>query len=272
MYIMHFTAPHLGKWIRCTARLTALGGPMTFCPSQFPFLNPALSAVEEHKRNTKVGSGVKGGGSGDEWRREILWFDTKVMRFDWTRGGELIDSERLEVEAQQVCVGWRGPSRHFGRRCIPLIYSLTLFECEKAGETGGASSFLENLCHPFHFQAEQETKRGGRRGADLCCPVRIYLTTPVWPQTDGAFSLPKRLHTPFMLIPLLSSMPFLFLSPPPRPPLFCCRGNAIWHGLSLCKLGWGALTRTACKIILGAAQRQVIKLNFRPVDLIGTGN
>lgn len=33
-----------------------------------------------------------------------------------------------------------------------------------------------------------------------------------------------------------------------------------------------ALTRTACKIILGAAQRQVIKLNFRPVDLIGTGN
>lgn len=31
---------------------------------------------------------------------------------------------------------------------------------------------------------------------------------------DGAFSLPKLLHTPFMLIPLLSSMPFLFLFPP----------------------------------------------------------
>ncbi len=34
----------------------------------------------------------------------------------------------------------------------------------------------------------------------------------------------------------------------------------------------GALTRTACKIILGAAKRQVIKLNFQPVDHMNIAN
>lgn len=58
----------------------------------------------------------------------------------------------------------------FVRRCIPLIYSLTLFECEKGGgEAGGASSFLENLRHPFHFQgAGDEGKKGGGRPLLSC--------------------------------------------------------------------------------------------------------
>lgn len=206
---------------------------------------------------------------GDEWWSETLWCDTKVMWFDWTGGGELIDSERLGVEAQQVCVGWRGPSRRFIRCCTSLIFSLNLVWLWKGGEGGGASSFLHSL-----WGGGRNEKRGREEEErDLCWPVRNYLTTPVWPQTHCAFSPPsssKRFFAPLHANLHYSLCPpsFLFLSSPPS-----SVAGATLSGTADRYVNWaGALTRTACKIILGAAQRQVIKLNFRPVDRISTGN
>lgn len=78
------------------------------------------------------------------------------------------------------------------------------------------------------------------------------------------------LHTPPLLISttLLCALPPLPLSSSPS-----SVAGATLSGTADRYVNWaGALTRTACKIILDAAKRQVIKLNFRPVDLIGTGN
>lgn len=110
---------------------------------------------------------------GDEWWSETLWCDTKVMWFDWTGGGELIDSERLGVEAQQVCVGWRGPSRHFIRCCTSLIFSLNLVWLWKGGREEVPVAFCTASVSPFSFwrrgeKREKRERRGGERPLLAC--------------------------------------------------------------------------------------------------------
>lgn len=172
---------------------------------------------------------------------------------------------------------------------------LTLFDCERGREerggernwkrgTGGASSLLHNpLCDSFHFEAGETGKeRKKRRGTDLCWPVRNYLTTPRLTLDSLCFLSPSSLPPPTsskcFFTPLHANLHFSPLCPPSfllfpfsSPPSSVA--GATLSGKADRYVNWaGSLTRTACKIILGAAQRQVIKLNFRPVDLIGTGN
>lgn len=164
------------------------------------------------------------------------------MWFDWTRGGELIDSERLGVEAQQVCVGWRGPSRHFVRCRIPLIYSLTLFECEKwRGGDGRCQELSGKPLSPPSVSGGRE-RRGEKRegGGQTSAVLSGFISQPLFDLKWTVLSLlphpPKASSHPFMLISPLSLPPFSSS----HLPLFSCWGNAIWQGLSLCKLGWGS--------------------------------
>ena len=68
--------------------------------------------------------------------------------------------------------GGRGPSRRFICCCIPLIFFLTLFDCEsgRRGRRGGASSLLHDpLCLSFHFGGVggQERRGGGQTFSGL---------------------------------------------------------------------------------------------------------
>lgn len=177
--------------------------------------------------------------------------------------------------------GGRGPSRRFICCCIPLIFFLTLFDCERGrrGRRGVASILLHDpLCPSFHFRGGGGETGKKRRGTDLFWPVRNYLTT--LSLTLDALSLLspspssfQRSFTPSLLISttLLCASSLLPPLPPSSSPSSVA--GATLSGTADRYVNWaGALTRTACKIILGAAKRQVIKLNFRPVDLIGTGN
>lgn len=61
---------------------------------------------------------------------ETIWSDTTVMWFDWTEGGELIDSERLGVDSQQVCVAEEVLPAILYAIAFHSFSALTLFDCE----------------------------------------------------------------------------------------------------------------------------------------------
>lgn len=72
-----------------------------------------------------------------------------------------------------MCGGGRGPSRRFICCCIPLIFFLTLFDCERGrrGRRGVASILLHDpLCPSFHFGGgggRQERRGGGQTFSGL---------------------------------------------------------------------------------------------------------
>lgn len=140
MFTEHFTELHLDKWMCCTAHLLHLEVPRHFEQANFLFfILHFLHSWGSWEKKDKSGKQNKRARTehvrGDEWQSEGLWFDMKLMRFDWTGGGELIDSKRLWVEAQEVCV--------WVEEVLPaILYAaelhsftpLTLFDCVKGME------------------------------------------------------------------------------------------------------------------------------------------
>lgn len=135
--------------------------------------------------------------------------------------------------------GGRGPSRRFICCCIPLIFFLTLFDCERGrrGRRGVASILLHDpLCPSFHFRGgggDRKEEEGDR--PFLACQELSHNPESDLRRTEPSLSislllptllhtLPANLHyTPLCLLPPSSSSSLIF-------PLFCCWGNAIWHG------------------------------------------
>lgn len=137
---------------------------------------------------------------GDEWWSETLWCDTKVMWFDWTGGGELIDSERLGVEAQQVCVGWRGPSRRFIRCCTSLIFSLNLVWLWK----GGREEVPVAFCTASEEGGETR-KEGEKRRRETFAGLSGIISQP-------PSDLRRTVLSPLLPPPNASSHPFTLIS------------------------------------------------------------
>lgn len=141
-------------------------------------------------------------------------------------------------------------------------------------------AFCTALCVTLFFLVEgTQKKKERRRGGDgplLACQELSHNPLSDLRRTVHSLSIQPHPSPP----PNASSHPSLLISTPllcALPPLLSSSPSSVagetLSGTADRYVNWaGALTRTACKIILGAAKRQVIKLNFRPVDLIGTGN
>lgn len=154
-------------------------------------------------------------------------------------------------------------------------------------EKGGQEvpvALCTTLCHSFHFGGGGDRKRRKEEEEDrplLACqelshnPQSDLRRTVLSLTTQPPPSLPPPSSSKCFFTPLPANLHYSPLLPPSflshLPPSSVA--GATLSGTADRYVNWaGALTRTACKIILGAAKRQVIKLNFRPVDLIGTGN